>query len=63
MKIRVKIDDVEVEIDRPKMEDYQVGGSLTNGHEWRTYLMNDSVIPMLTEATNKAKELYKLKNE
>lgn len=59
MKIRVRIDDVEVEIDRPNFADY----NRTEGKQsaWRSNMMNDTILPLLTEATNKAKELYKLK--
>ena len=58
MKITVRIADVEVCIDRPKMADYEINGG---NSLWRKNLMEDSVLPMLKEATNKAKELYELR--
>lgn len=58
MKIKVKIDTIEIEIDRPNFRDYDK--SVTNGVEWRMNMMKDSVIPTLTELVNKAKELYEL---
>ena len=62
MKITVKIEDIAVEIDRPKFADYAHGIS-SSGSKWRKNLMEDTVLPTLEEAINKAKELYKLKQE
>lgn len=59
MKITVKIDSVEVVIDRPSFGDY----GDRHIQEARQNIMKDTVIPMLTEATNKAKELFNLKNQ
>lgn len=58
MRIKVKIEDIELEVERPNFVDYDK--SITNGVEWRTNMMKDSVIPTLTELVNKAKELYEL---
>lgn len=61
MKIRVIIEDIEVEINRSSFKDFDYNIS-TDPKKWRENMMNDTVLPMLNEATNKAKELYKLKN-
>lgn len=61
MRIKVKIDDIEVEVDRPNFIDYH--HSSTNGEEWRVNMLKDSVIPTLTQVINKAKELYELKHK
>ncbi len=63
MRITVKIGDIEVTIDRPKMDDYTIGAAGNDGPKWRTSLLETAVLPMLTEATNKAKELFNLRNQ
>lgn len=59
MKITVRMQDIEIIIDRPTFVDRKDGQDST----FRNNLMNDTVIPMLNEATEKVKELYKLRNE
>lgn len=60
MKIKIKFEDIELEIDRPNFIDYN--NSNSNGPEWRNNLMKDTIIPQLKEMIEKAKELYLLKN-
>ena len=61
MRIKVKIDDIEIEIDRPNMSDYN-SNHTSDGPSWRTSLLEGTVLPMLKEATEKVKELYNLRN-
>lgn len=58
MKITVRIASVEVIIERPKLEDWHLNDEFANGPEFRKDMMENTVIPMLREATDKAKELY-----
>lgn len=62
MKITVKIEDIEVIIDRPKMDDYN-SSQISDGPEWRKSLLEGTIFPSLKEAVNQTKELYKLKYE
>ena len=59
MKVIVKIADIEVVVDRPKFYDTENYDS----QERRQNLMNDTILPTIKEATERAKELYKLKKE
>lgn len=61
MRIKVKIDDIEVEVDRPKFHDYDYHYS-TEKLTLKKDIMNDSILPILNEAVEKAKELYNLRN-
>jgi hypothetical protein len=60
MKITVKIEDIVIEIERPNFFDYN---SDKHSIEFRTNVLNDTVIPVLKEATEKAKELYKISHK
>ncbi len=62
MKITVKIEDITVVIDRPKFDDYS-SATNTDGPAWRKSLLEGTVLPTLTEAVDKAKQLYQLKKE
>lgn len=53
MRVTVKIGAVEVTVDRPRFND-------EGDPKGRQNRMNDTVIPTLNEAVNKAKELYQL---
>lgn len=56
MRVTVKIEDVEVTVDRPNFEN--------NPHQERRELqMKDSVLPTLEAATAKAIELHKQKQQ
>jgi hypothetical protein len=56
MKITVRIGEVEVIIDRP-------GFNEGEGVERRKNIMEDTLMPMLTETINKAKELFNEKRK
>lgn len=56
MKITVKIGTVEVIVDRPNYKEPET----TKGDE---YAMNDTILPTLREAAEKAKELYNLQKD
>lgn len=62
MRIKVKIDDIEVEVDRPKFIDYNYVTTKENDTINRTNIMNDSILPILQEVIIQAKELYNLRN-
>lgn len=56
MRITVRIEDIEVTVDR---HDFKEAEILVN----ESIIMKDVVLPSIKEATDKAKELYKLKYE
>ena len=60
MRITVKIEDIEVTIDRPNLEDASKRHHTEN---YRKNSINDSAFPALEKCIEKAKELYKLKIE
>ena len=56
MKITVRIEDIEVVIDRSDYKEVTMVGQ-------ETQAMNNTIIPTIQEAAKQVKELYKLKNE
>ncbi len=61
MKVTVKLGDVIVEVDRAKFGDYDSHKTALGG-ELRNNIMRDSVMPLISEVVNRAKELYIFKN-
>lgn len=55
MKIKVTIEDITVEVDRPNFIDYS---RTTDNSDVRTNIMNDTVLPLLKEVVESAKTLY-----
>ena len=56
MRITVKIDTIEISIDRPK---FREGAT----EDQDKYNMRSTVMPCLEEVIKKAKELYELRNK
>lgn len=62
MRVTIKIGTVEVTVDRPNFQDYKIG-VYQNPAGARGLMITDSIIPVLKEATEKAKELYKFQSD
>lgn len=60
MKVSVKIEDIEVVVDRPNFGDDMATDTRADR---RKSIMIETIIPTLKEAVDKAKELYELKKQ
>ena len=57
MKITVKIEDIELIVDRPGFTE-----STSTDAKWRVLRLEDTIIPTIEQLVEKAHELYKLKS-